>query len=198
MRDKENVRQLADLNPDYMGFIFYAKSSRYVGEIDKSIVSLCSSIKKTAVFVNEDLELVKEKLKYYEFDAVQLHGDESVEYCNQLKDLEVEVIKAFGIHNQFEWSQLASFNQAVDYFLFDTQTSSYGGSGKVFNWEGLKNYTEQIPYFLSGGISVENFEQAVSLEDERLYCLDLNSKFEISPALKDIELLKTVLKQRNE
>lgn len=198
MRDEENIRQLADLSPDYMGFIFYSKSSRYVGEIDKSIVSLPSSIKNTAVFVNEDLQVVKEKLIHYEFDAVQLHGDESVEYCNQLRELEIEVIKAFGIHNQFEWEKLASFNQAVDYFLFDTLTSSYGGSGKVFNWEGLENYTEQIPYFLSGGISVENFEQAVSLKDDRLYCLDLNSKFEVSPALKDIELLKTVLKQRNE
>lgn len=198
MRDQENIRQLAELNPDYMGFIFYPKSSRYVGDIDKSILSLPSSIKKTAVFVNANLELVKRMLKHYDFDAVQLHGDESVEYCNQLKSLEIEVIKAFGIHNQFEWEGLASFKNSVHYFLFDTLTSTHGGSGNVFNWEILGNYTEQVPYFLSGGISVENFEQAASLEDSRLYGLDLNSKFEFSPALKDIKLLETVLKHKNE
>lgn len=196
MREIENTRQVKELNPDYMGFIFYPKSQRYVEHIDKRQFNLLSPIKKTAVFVNATLDEVKSIIQEYGFDAVQLHGSESLAYCQALKREGVEVIKAFGIHEAFEWKALVSYQEGIDYFLFDTFTKMHGGSGKTFNWEVLKDYSLTKPYFLSGGIGPENIESALQIKDERLYGLDLNSKFEISPGLKNIELLKTVLKRK--
>jgi phosphoribosylanthranilate isomerase len=195
MRDRENILQIKELNPDYLGFIFYPNSPRYVEAIDKSVLSLLQPIKKTAVFVNATLEEVKTTVKEYHFDAVQLHGNESPDYCNEVKKEDVEVIKAFGIHENFDWKLLEPYLDVVDYFLFDTYTSAHGGSGKTFNWKVLKEYPFEKPYFLSGGIGPENVESALAIQDERLYGLDLNSKFEHSPGLKNIELLKTILKK---
>ena len=195
MRDRENVLQIKNLNPDYLGFIFYPKSTRYVERIDKSLLSLLQPIKKTAVFVNAALEEVKTTVKKYHFDAVQLHGNESPDYCKDVKKEGVEVIKAFGIHEEYDWRVLESYLDVVDYFLFDTYTSAHGGSGKTFDWEVLKGYPFKKPYFLSGGISPENIESAWAIQDERLYGLDLNSRFEDSPGMKNVELLKTVLKK---
>ena len=196
MRDAENIQQLKVLNPDYMGFIFYPKSPRYVDEVDKMQLTTLSPIKKVAVFVNAALDEVKSIIKMNGFDAVQLHGHESVDYCKAVRSEGVEVIKAFGIHESFDWESLVSYQDVVDYFLFDTFTKIHGGSGKTFNWEVLNEYKLSIPYFLSGGIGPENIESALQIKDERLYGLDLNSKFEISPGVKDIELLKTVLKRK--
>lgn len=195
MRDRENILQIKELNPDYLGFIFYSKSPRYVEKYDGSLLSLLQPIKKTAVFVNATLEEVKATVKEYHFDAVQLHGNESPGYCKDVKKEGVEVIKAFGIHKNFDWKHLEPYLDAVDYFLFDTYTSAHGGSGKAFDWEVLKAYPFEKYYFLSGGIGPENIESAFAIQDERLYGLDLNSKFEDSPGLKNIELLKTVLKK---
>jgi phosphoribosylanthranilate isomerase len=195
MRDQENILQIKELNPDYLGFIFYPKSPRYVDLFDKNLISLLHPIKKTAVFVNAPLDEVKMNLNEYQFEAVQLHGKESPDYCKEVKREGVEVIKAFGIHENFEWKLLESYLDVVDYFLFDTYTNAHGGSGKTFNWEFLKDYPFEKKYFLSGGIGPENFERALAIQDERLYGLDLNSRFEDSPGLKNIELLKTVLKK---
>jgi phosphoribosylanthranilate isomerase len=195
MRELENIIQLKELNPDYLGFIFHPKSPRYVETIDKSLLSLLQPIKKTAVFVDATLNEVTSILKKYYFEAIQLHGNESPDYCNEIKKEGLEVIKAFGIHEDFDWKLLEPYLDVVDYFLFDTYTESHGGSGKTFNWEVLKNYPFEKPYFLSGGIGPENIESALTIQDERLYGLDLNSKFEDSPGLKNIELLKTVLRK---
>ncbi len=196
MREAENIRQLKEMNPDYMGFIFYSNSPRYINEIDIKLFASLPFIKKTAVFVNADLEEVKSIIKMYGFDAVQLHGNESVEYCNALHTKELEVIKAFGIDDSFDWKSLVPYQNVVDYFLFDTFTKTHGGSGESFNWVVLKDYSLSKPFFLSGGIGPENIESALQIKDERLYGLDLNSKFEIAPGLKDIELLKTVLNRK--
>lgn len=195
MRELENIIQLKELAPDYLGFIFYPKSPRYVETIDKSLLSLLPPIKKTAVFVNASLDEVITIIKEYRFEAIQLHGNESSDYCSEIKKEGVEVIKAFGIHEKFDWKLLEPYLDTVDYFLFDTYTSAHGGSGKTFKWEVLKNYPFKKPYFLSGGIGPDNIESALTIQDERLYGLDLNSKFEDSPGLKNIELLKTVLKK---
>jgi len=195
MRELENIIQLKELAPDYLGFIFYHKSARYVETIDKNLLNLLQPIKKTAVFVNATLDEVTTIVKEHRFEAVQLHGSESSDYCSEIKKEGVEVIKAFGIHEGFNWELLESYLDVVDYFLFDTYTSTHGGSGKAFNWEVLKSYPFEKPYFLSGGIGPENIESALTIQDERLYGLDLNSKFEDSPGLKNIELLKTVLKK---
>lgn len=194
MRDRENILQVKELSPDYLGFIFYPKSPRYVEAIDKSLLNLLGPIKKTAVFVNAALEEVKTTIKEYHFDVVQLHGNESADFCEEVKKEGVEVIKAFGIHGDFDWKLLEPYLNVVDYFLFDTYTSEHGGSGKTFDWEVLKVYPFEKPYFLSGGIGPENIESALIIQDERLYGLDLNSRFEEAPGLKNIELLKTVLK----
>ncbi len=195
MRDQENILQVKKLNPDYLGFIFYPKSPRFVEVIDKNLSSSLQPVKTTAVFVDAAPSEVKDCINKYRFRAVQLHGNESSDFCNEMKKEGVEVIKAFGIHENFDWSLLASYLDVVDYFLFDTYSSAHGGSGKTFDWVALKNYPFENKYFLSGGIGPANIEDAFAIQDERLYGLDLNSKFEDSPGLKNIELLKTVLKK---
>lgn len=195
MRELDNIIQLKELDPDYLGFIFYSKSPRYVETIDRSLLSLLQPIKKTAVFVNATRNEVADLIKEYRFEAIQLHGNESSDYCREIKREGVEVIKAFGIHDKFDWMLLKPYLDTVSYFLFDTYTSAHGGSGRTFNWEVLKDYPFEKPYFLSGGIGPDNIGDARAIEDERLYGLDLNSKFEDSPGLKNIELLKTVLKK---
>mgnify|MGYP006193975225 CR=1 FL=1 len=128
---------------------------------------------------------------------MQLHGQEDVAYCEALKSTGVEVIKAFGIDENFDFSKLESYLNAVDYFLFDTQTPAHGGSGKVFNWELLQHYTFEKPYFLSGGIDLTHTSMIKEINDHRLYAVDLNSKFELEPGLKDVEKLKEFFKELN-
>jgi len=187
MRDAENIHQLVTLPIDYIGFIFYAKSARFVS--GKPEVSIPSSIKKVGVFVNSSKEEITAKIKEFDLQVVQLHGDESPEFCQEIKDLDVETFKAFGIDEYFDWESIEAYESKVDYFLFDTKSKQYGGTGQSFNWEKLKDYSYQTPYWLSGGISLENIKEAANFEDNRLYGLDLNSKFEIEPALKNIQSL---------
>ena len=201
MRDSDNIINLAQLNPDFLGLIFYSQSKRFAENLDKGILSsLPDSIKLTGVFVNESIEEVIKKIDEYNLDAIQLHGSESVIYCKQLRDLlgirlpfrKLEIIKAFGISPDFDFNQIQQFNDVVDYFLFDTKTTGHGGSGITFDWEILKQYKGQKPYFLSGGLSPENISEIGNLGLEQLYGIDLNSKFELEPGVKDIKSLRTV------
>lgn len=187
MRDAENIHQLVTLPIDYIGFIFYAKSARFVS--GKPEVSIPSSIKKVGVFVNTSKEEITAKIKEFDLQVVQLHGDESPEFCQEIKDLDVETFKAFGIDEDLNWQSIVDYEGKVNYFLFDTKSKQYGGTGQTFNWEKLNDYPYNTPYWLSGGISVENIAEAANFEDTRLYGLDLNSKFEIEPALKNIDSL---------
>lgn len=194
MKEPENIRQLSSLNPDYMGFIFYPNSKRFTAELDTDILTnLPISIKKTGVFVNEELFVIADKIKKYQLDAVQLHGDETPEICRELSENEVEIIKAFGIDDNFNFSNLEPYLNVVDYFLFDTKTTAHGGSGKSFNWQLLKNYIYQKPYFLSGGLSLENLDQVMNFKDNRFYAVDLNSCFELEPGIKNIQKLKEAI-----
>lgn len=193
LRDPKNILDIIHLDPDYLGFIFFRQSSRYVQSIDESFLHALQ-IKKTAVFVNSSITEVDAVLNTYSFEAVQLHGSESAEYCKELNRENLEVIKAFGVNEDFEWEQLRPYLDCVDFFLFDTLTPMYGGSGKSFNWKILEEYPFSKPYFLSGGIGPENFKEACAISDDRLYALDLNSKFESFPGYKDIQLLKKVIK----
>ena len=187
MREVENINQLIALPIDYIGFIFYPKSTRYVESVSQQIIP--NTIKKVGVFVNSTKQDILEKIKEFELQVVQLHGDESPEFCQEIKELNIATFKAFGIDDAFDWENVAAYEGRVDYFLFDTKSKSYGGTGQTFNWEKLKEYPYQTPYWLSGGISLENIKEAASFEDNRLFGLDLNSKFEIEPALKDINKL---------
>jgi phosphoribosylanthranilate isomerase len=192
MREPENISGVTALSPDYMGFIFYKGSKRYIGGLDPQLVhKVPEGIKATGVFVNEDLDAVVQAARDYKLSALQLHGEESPAYCLQLKDNlpGVEVIKAFGIGADFDFETLIPYSGKADYFLFDTQTVEHGGSGKRFDWSLLKAYTGTTPYFLSGGIGLEHAMELTAIHDPRLYALDVNSRFEIEPGLKDLDKL---------
>lgn len=191
MKLPANIAEVVALQPDYTGFIFYPGSKRFIGELDPSLIkNIPATIKTTGVFVNEELETVKNAILTYNLKAVQLHGQESTAYCEALKGY-AEVIKAFGIDENFDFNTLDEYEAYTDYFLFDTQTPDHGGSGKTFSWQLLENYKNAKPYFLSGGIGADQLAELGMIKDERLYAIDVNSKFELSPGLKDTVLLST-------
>jgi len=192
MRDPANIEGLVKLPINYIGHIFYPKSPRYVSSIIEAEIP--DRIKKTGVFVNASLDEIKEKIQAHDLKTVQLHGDESATLCKNLKELQVEVIKAFGIHDDFDWQILEDYMDIVDFFLFDSKSEDYGGTGKTFNWEKLRSYPYAKPYFLSGGLSLDNITEAINFKDQYLVGLDLNSKFEISAGLKDLDNISKALK----
>lgn len=180
MKFPKNILEIGALQPDYMGFIFYPKSKRFVGEnfSIKSIEKLPKSIKKAGVFVNESVKIILENVSKYKLDAVQLHGNESVETCAIIKENGVEVIKVFSVDNYFNFEEVIPFEVVSNYFLFDTKTEKYGGSGKVFNWEILEKYKSENPFFLSGGLGLENLNTITKITHPALVGLDFNSKLE--------------------
>ena len=198
LKFEENIAGLLQLPINYLGFIFYKKSPRYVGE-DLSfdyVRSIPKHIKKVGVFVNEDCTSVFNRIAHYDLDMVQLHGEETPEICRELMS-HVEIIKAFQIHDDFDFKQLESYLAVVDYFLFDSSSKNYGGSGKSFNWQILKNYTYNIPFFLSGGIGEEHADELKQLNIPQLKTIDLNSKFETEPGLKNTEQIKQFIIKLN-
>ncbi len=195
LKEPGNIAAIAALEPDYAGFICYERSPRFIGDLPAEVVSsLRSGIRKTGVFVNAEEQTIMQYLDKYSFDAVQLHGSESPGLCLRLKSSGVQVIKAFGIDEHFDFAQLESFLNSVDIFLFDTKTSAHGGSGKVFNWDLLQAYQLSVPFFLSGGIGPENAEDAAQINHPRFYGVDLNSRFETAPGYKDVALLRDSFK----
>ncbi|ASO03534.1 phosphoribosylanthranilate isomerase [Arenibacter algicola] len=199
---KLNTLEVATLDPDYLGFIFWEPSKRY---FDGNIPKLPASIKKVGVFVDAPLEEIRKKVKEYKLQAVQLHGKESPEFCSDLKkstsdrskaleENSLEIIKVFSIKDDFDFSNLAPYENVCDFFLFDTKGKLPGGNGFTFSWEVLKNYPSSKPYFLSGGIGLDEIEKIREFQQrpESKYChaIDVNSKFELEPGLKDIDKLK--------
>jgi len=190
LKDPENIEAVAALNPDYLGFICYGLSPRYIGQLSAEIFKkLQVDIKKTAVFVNESAEMINSLIDAYNFDVIQLHGDESPEFCNSFRG-RVTVFKAFGLDENFDFNKLDRYIDKVDYFLFDTKTAAYGGSGKTFDWGMLDNYKLDVPFFLSGGISLDNLEEIKKINHPQFYGVDLNSRFETAPGVKDTGKLK--------
>jgi phosphoribosylanthranilate isomerase len=190
LKHPENIKVVAALKPDYMGFICYDRTPRYIDTLSTdALATIPASIHKTGVFVNETAETINVLIDRYGFDTIQLHGDESPEFAAAFKG-RVAVIKAFGVDNDFDFGKLNAYAGYVDYFMFDTKTSIYGGSGKVFNWEILNNYTLDTPFFLSGGISLDNIEEVKNITHPQLYAVDLNSRFEDEPGLKNIPKLE--------
>lgn len=209
MKNPLNIEQLWPLAPDFMGLIFYSPSPRFIAplenEIKLTLEQLQHSTKNvqqqplmTGVFVDASLPYIRKQVEEFDLAAIQLHGTESPLLCQELRDLGLTVIKAFGISASFDWSQLGEFAEAIDYFLFDTRSSNKtGGTGQQFDWDLLENYALETPYFLSGGIG-ENEVKAVmerQKKDNRLYGIDLNSKFETAPGEKDIDKLAETFKQ---
>ncbi|APZ45145.1 N-(5'-phosphoribosyl)anthranilate isomerase [Polaribacter reichenbachii] len=223
MKYVENIQQVADLNPDYLGFIFYEKSKR---NFEGIIPEFSNSIQKTGVFVNEYIEIVISLVEEYRLDAIQLHGDESVDYIVNLKKQladnralfieenkqikkkknqhyisknEVEIIKVFGIKDEFNFDVLQPYLDVVDFFLFDTKGKERGGNGTKFDWSVLEKYPFDKPFFLSGGIGLEDVDQVKEIFNSELpiYALDINSKFEVEPGRKKIEELQEFKKRLN-
>lgn len=186
----DNIKAVAALNPDYMGFICYDRTPRYIDALSADVLATIPAfIHKTGVFVNETAETIDSLIDQYDFDTIQLHGDESPEFAAAFKG-RVTVIKAFGVDNDFDFDKLNVYASHVDYFMFDTKTSIYGGSGKAFNWRILDKYTLNIPFFLSGGISPDNIEEVKNITHPQFYAVDLNSRFEDEPGLKNIPKLE--------
>lgn len=200
MKYEGNIAEVAALSPDFMGFIFYPKSKRFVGlDFERQhIQNMNPNIKKVAVFVNAQLNEVVEFSRIYGISTVQLHGDESPELCAQIKSEGFTVIKAFGVNENFDFEVLKTYQSEVDFFLFDTKTEDYGGSGKTFSWDVLNQYQLNKPFFLSGGLDTENLKKVKDLGHPQLYAVDLNSKFEIEPAVKNVEMLAEALKNIRE
>ncbi|HEY8782314.1 MAG TPA: phosphoribosylanthranilate isomerase [Mucilaginibacter sp.] len=190
LKDPENIKAVAALSPDYMGFIFYGPSPRFIDKLaTESMNNIPPDIKKTAVFVNENAEAINVLIDKHGFDAIQLHGDESPGFCNSFGN-RVTIFKAFGLDNNFDFTRLNDYVNKVDFFLFDAKTDIYGGSGKTFDWSVLNQYKLEIPFFLSGGISLDNLEEVKNTSHPQFYGVDLNSKFEDAPGLKNINKLE--------
>lgn len=192
MRDAENIRQVADLSPDYMGFIFYSPSPRFVGADFRLSEEAPARIVRVGVFVNASNDEIKRQSETVGFDHVQLHGNEDAHQAASLKDAGFKVIKVFSIDDHFDFAATKQYVPVVDYFLFDTKGKLHGGNARTFNWNVLQRYDQEVPFFLSGGISPENIHDITSLEGMNVFALDVNSGVEESPGLKSLVKLKAV------
>jgi phosphoribosylanthranilate isomerase len=195
LKSPENIEQLTKLDVDFMGFIFFERSKRFIADtLSKEILrDIPNPIKKVAVFVNARSEDILWCLKdyEYEFDYIQCHGDETPEFCQGLKKMGFGIIKAFQMDEEFDFSQLKAYESVVDYYLFDTSSKNYGGSGKKFDWTLLNKYRGNKPFFLSGGIQADDAGRIQNFNHPQFYAIDINSGFEDAPGLKNIDLIKT-------
>ena len=193
MREAENIREVEALGIDMMGFIFWPKSSRYVSERPEY---LPKHVKRVGVFVNEDPEQVKRLAADYRLDYIQLHGQESPEQISHLSPLtsHLSIIKAFNIATAEDLLQTQPYEGLADLFLFDTKGKSVGGNGEKFDWDVLDAYHGSTPFLLSGGIGPDDAERINAFHHPKCIGIDLNSRFELAPGLKEINKLKEFLK----
>ena len=202
MREPDNVADLLGLPIDYMGFIFYKKSPRNVKKgplidwVQKNVKAF-NGIKRVGVFVNSEIDFILNKVHDYKLDYVQLHGDESAEYCAEIQSFwaistmrSAKLIKVFSVDDDFDFSITKAYEAHCSYFLFDTKGAQKGGNGVKFNWNILEEYEGTLPFFLSGGIDPDAAESIRSLNLTQLHGIDINSRFEVKPGLKDIEKIK--------
>ena len=210
MRDPGNIEALLKLPVDYLGFIFYPRSPRFAGEKglenwirDKE--SLFGRVKRVGVFVNAEIEDILNKVHDFQLDFVQLHGDESPEYCRELQSFwsissmrGARLIKAFRVDAAFDFSITDDYSSFCSWFLFDTRGAAYGGTGQTFDWQLLEKYRGEKPFLLSGGIRPGMAVAIRSLDFPRMAGVDINSGFETAPAVKDIELISDFISKLNE
>lgn len=198
MRDPENIRELIDqVKPDWMGLIFYPKSPRFVSyQSANQIAGL--PIKKVGVFVNEEEDQILKRIKDFDLSAVQLHGQETPGFVESLsKKTSAEIWKVISVRDQINWQSLKGYLPFVSKFLFDTATSAHGGSGQKFDWTILETYPYDKGFLLSGGLDEDSVEEISALVDKlpQLQGVDLNSRFEDAPGVKNIEILKKFKKR---
>lgn len=197
MTNPVNIKLVSEAKPDFMGFIFYPGSPRYVGEdhVTGLFHNVPDSIKKTGVFVNEDNRRIRDLSVSRGLEMIQLHGEESPVSCLQLRSSGLIIIKAFNVGDEFDFETLVKYVPVCDYFLFDTKTTIPGGSGKKFIWSKLEEYSLDKPFFLSGGVGPEDSDSVKTLENSGLYAVDINSRFETSPGIKDPVLVKKFIEK---
>ena len=193
MREAENIREVEALGIDLMGFIFWPKSKRYVSEKPAYMPQKC---KRVGVFVDEDIDQVKRIAEDFALDFIQLHGSESPAYIFQLGGL--HVIKAFNIATAEDLELTKPYDGLVDYFLFDTKATLPGGSGQQFDWNVLEAYNGETPFLLSGGIGPNDAERVKSYYHPKCAGIDLNSRFEIAPGLKDVNTMRSFIREIRE
>ncbi len=187
MRDQENATTVASLGISMMGFIFHEGSPRYVGEITPTT---SQGVTRVGVFVNKPLDYILNMASANHLDAIQLHGSESVELCKTLQSKGFKVLKAISVATVEDLAKCETYEPHVDLFVFDTKCSGYGGSGERFDWGILDSYQGEIPFLLSGGIDKTMSAEINGLTHKMLCGVDLNSRFELSPAVKDADALK--------
>jgi phosphoribosylanthranilate isomerase len=191
MKYPDNIKELIRLPIDMLGLIFYKKSARYAGHLPAGeLPSIPPNIQKAGVFVNASEEDIFAKIREYDLQIVQLHGYESPDFCRAIKNRGIKVIKAFQIEKMNDFEKCNLYENACDCFLFDTKTPQYGGSGKKFDWGILSSYNGETPFLLSGGIGAEDAGTIRKIQHPKLFGVDLNSRFEMSPGKKDIEKLR--------
>jgi len=193
MRQQGNIEELVALQPNFIGFIFYEKSPRFVGEElnEEYIRSIPGNIKKVGVFVNASPGYILSTVKKYDLQYAQLHGNEMPDICRSIRQKGVNVIKAFSIDEKFNFAMLNNYKSFCDLFLFDTKGANPGGNGTPFDWKLLKKYDNEKPFLLSGGIGIENVEEIIALSKTLpIYGIDVNSQFETEPGVKDIAKLE--------
>jgi len=197
MKEPNNLEQVSRLEPDFLGYIFFKGSSRYVGERpDPALFSVpASTIHRVGVFVNEPLKSVRRIIESGRIDMAQLHGSENPEYCKALVNSGIHVIKAMSPDQLLPGNNLEAYNGVVHYFLFDTSGEGHGGTGKKFNWDLLRNYSLPVPFLLSGGIGPDDGASILELDHLGLRGVDVNSRFEDAPGKKNLELLEHFMKE---
>lgn len=191
-----DINALKSMKINRLGFIFYDKSPRNISDLplEKYLKDFPSRIKKVGVFVNSEASFIKKQIDRLSLDAIQLHGNESPEFCSSFKK-GIEVIKAFSIKDENSLIDCNTYLDSCDYFLFDTYTPNYGGSGLNFDWSLLHNYKLSKPFFLSGGIDLSSLDGIKRINNPFLCGIDVNSKFEIKPGIKDINKINELIKQ---
>ncbi len=197
MRDSLNIKEICNAGPDYLGIIFFSGSKRYVGpDADNTpFQQIPGRIKKVGVFVDEQPEKMLKTAYRFDLDLIQLHGHESVNDCRKIKSAGYPVIKAFGVDAGFNFTSLAPFLQFCDYFLFDTKSVQYGGTGQKFDWGKILQYKYNVPFFLSGGIGPDDSAVIREINHPAFFAVDINSRFETEPGLKNVSHVKAFIKE---
>ena len=206
MRDPDNIKDILSLPIDWMGFIFFKKSKRAVkgdelAEWIQQNLDSFGDVKRVGVFVNAEVDEILNRIHDYQLDFVQLHGDESAEYCAELRSYweissirKAKLIKAFPVDETFDFEHTQSYEGKCEYFLFDTKGPEHGGNGVPFAWSVLENYQGPTPFLLAGGIDIGMEEQIRALQLPQLVGVDLNSRFETGPGVKDVDRVSRFLK----
>ena len=196
MKYPDNIAEILALSPDFIGMIFYEKSPRFVGnDVQIPLTKNLGNIGKVGVFVNEEENIIRKIVSFYNLNFVQLHGNESPDFCRKIQKMGVKVIKAFSIQFPSDFTQTEPYEGVCDYFLFDTKTEYYGGSGEKFDWNILSDYKGVTCFILSGGITKEDAQSIKKIQHNKLFAIDINSRFETAPGQKDVNLLRQFLQE---